>query len=68
MAEGRLKKEQERNERILTTKIRDDDGNSSIGWTKFHKRTTFGINLGFWETANLPLPQAIILPKVRSKC
>jgi len=42
MVERRLKKEQERNERILTITIRDDDGNSSIGRTKFHKGTTFG--------------------------
>ena len=25
-------------------------------------------NLGFWETAHLPLPQAIILTEVRGKC
>ena len=26
------------------------------------------INLGFWETAHLPLPYAIILPQVRNVC
>ena len=26
------------------------------------------IVIRFWETAHLPLPQANILPKVRSKC
>ena len=35
---------------------------------KWCVRNFFWINLGFWETAHLPLPLANILHKVRTKC